>query len=147
MSGQHDELDEQFDKPTGWLHAKGCSTTQHGRPTTRAVGTNRSNADTKRTIPGQRSNSIPIVINWLTEKLNLNTFGQNEILTLSKKKNYLHICAYSTVKQKCGNQEWSVKQNKCLYVNLPKQHAGPPRYKMPWTRCFKPDGKKTSGYV
>ena len=33
------------------------------------------------------------------------TLGQNEILILSKKKNHLHRCAYSAVKQKSGNRE------------------------------------------
>ena len=59
FAGQHDKLDEQFDKPTGWMYAYCCPTGQYGTPTTRTIGTNCRNAGSKSTIPGQRSSSIP----------------------------------------------------------------------------------------
>ena len=39
------------------------------------------------------------------------------------------------MKHKSGNQEWSVKQNKCSYV-MEKQHVGPPKFKKTMDKQF-----------
>ena len=58
VSGQHDELDEQFDTSAGQMHAYGSLTSHYGTITPRAIGTSVCNADSMRPIPRQKSNSI-----------------------------------------------------------------------------------------
>ena len=105
FSGQHDELNEQFDKSAGWMHAYGRPTGQHGTPTPGAVGTNSCNV-----YSSPDRDQIYFLLGSLRSSI-----GTHQVRTsysVCPKRRITCTYAPTQQEQKIGNQEWLVKQNK-----------------------------------
>ena len=98
FSGQHDELDEQ----TGWVPAHGCSTSNHWKTATKAIGTSVAMRALRTLLPDR--DQVQDLHGQLAHRETQleHTSDQNEIFILSKKKNYLRTLVHSAAEQKTG---------------------------------------------
>ena len=142
------EVDEQPNKSARWLHAHGCSPSQHWKATAGAIGTRSCDGRTKGTIPGQRSSSIPEGSTGSPRS----TVGTRQVRaryslcprrTTSLQQEEL-LARVRLVRSEA--QDWKSRvvseAEQVLVANLQEQHDGPPKYKKPWTSNFKSDGEK-----